>query len=290
MLFLLLALASGDTTQTIRIPVAPAESLSVTIVGEGAPVVLIPGLFGSSYAFRDVMALLDTAGYRAVGVEPLGMGSSSRPKDADYSLTAQADRVAAVLDSLGIDQAVVVGHSLGTSIALRLAYRHPESTRGIVSLEGGPGETATTKGFRFWMRFAPVIRMLDTRRIMQGLLLRDLKKMSFDESWVDQVVVQAYTMGMSQDPRGTIDAYRAMGRAEEPELLRDHLGTIEYPVVLLVGDTKHDGGPPEEQIALLSDRLPSFTIDTIAQSGFFIQEEQPTAVVDAVKGIAEVRR
>ena len=172
MLLLLLALTSADTSQTLRIPVAPAESLSVTIVGEGPPVVLIPGLFGSSYAFRHVMALLDTAGYRAVGVEPLGMGSSSRPKDADYSLTAQADRVAAVLDSLGIEQAVLVGHSLGASIALRLAYRHPESVRGIVSLEGGPGETATTKGFRFWMRFAPVIRMLDTRRIMQGLLLR----------------------------------------------------------------------------------------------------------------------
>ena len=77
-----------------------------------------------------------------------------------------------------------------------------------------------------------------------------------------------------------------MGRAEEPELLRDHLGTIEFPVVLLVGDTKHDGGPPEEQIALLTDRLPSFTIDTIAQSGFFIQEEQPKAVVNAVREVA----
>ena len=287
MLLLLLALTSADTSQTLRIPVAPAESLSVTIVGEGAPVVLIPGLFGSSYAFRHVMALLDTAGYRAVGVEPLGMGSSSRPKDADYSLTAQADRVAAVLDSLGIEQAVLVGHSLGTSIALRLAYRHPKSIRGIVSLEGGPGETATTKGFRFWMRFAPVIRMLDTRRVMQGLMYRDLKKMSFDDSWVDQAVVQAYSIGMSQDPRGTISAYQAMGRAEEPELLRDHLGTIECPVVLLVGDTKHDSGPPKEEIALLTDRLPSFTIDTISQSGIFIQEEQPAAVVAAVEGFAK---
>ena len=118
MLILILALAFADTTQTLRIPVAPAESLSVTIVGEGRPVVLIPGLFGSSYAFRHVMALLDTAGFRAVAIEPLGMGLSSRPKDADYSLTAQADRVAAVLDSLGFERAVLVGHSLGTSIAL----------------------------------------------------------------------------------------------------------------------------------------------------------------------------
>ena len=75
--------------------------------------------------------------------------------------------MAAVLDSLGIRQAVVVGHSLGASIALRVAYRHPEHVRGVVSLEGGPGESATTKGFRTWMRFAPltVLRFLLTPKL-----------------------------------------------------------------------------------------------------------------------------
>ena len=284
MLLLLLTLVSADTSRTLMIPVAPAESLAVTIVGEGAPVVLIPGLFGSSYGYRHVMALLDSAGYQSVGIEPLGMGTSSRPENADYSLTAQADRIAAALDTLGIQQSVLVGHSLGASIALRVAYRHPGSARGVVSLEGGPGETATTDGFRSWMRFAPAARLLDVRQVMQRLLYSDMKKMSHDDSWVESSVVLAYTAGLARDSRATIKAYQAMGKSEEPELLRDHLQSILCPVVLLVGDKEHKAGPPGDEIALLGDLLQSFTIDTIAESGFFIQEEQPAAVVSVVSG------
>ncbi len=284
MFLLLLVLASADTARTVQIPVAPGESLTVTMVGEGAPVVLLPGLFGSAYSYRYVMALLDSAGYGSFAIEPLGMGTSSRPEGADYSLTAQADRVAAVLDTLAIRGAVFVGHSLGASIAMRVAYRRPELVRGILSLEGGPAETATTKSFRRWMRFAPVIRMLDMRWIMRQMLPRSMKSVSFDDSWVNTRVVREYTSGLARDPQATIKAYQGMARTEEPELLRDHLRAIVCPVVLLVGETKHDVGPPSEEVILMVERLPSFTMDTVPRSGYFIQEEQPAAVVDVVSG------
>jgi pimeloyl-ACP methyl ester carboxylesterase len=284
MFLLLLVLTSADTARTVQIPVAPGESLTVMMVGEGAPVVLLPGLFGSLYSYRYVMARLDSAGYGSFAIEPLGMGTSSRPEGADYSLTAQADRVAAVLDTLAIRGALFVGHSLGASIAMRVAYRRPELVRGVVSLEGGPAETATTKSFRRWMRLAPIVRMLDMRWIMRQMLPRSMKSVSFDDSWVNTRVVREYTSGLSRDPRATIKAYQGMARTEEPELLRDHLRAIVCPVVLLVGETKHDAGPPSEEVILLVERLPSFTMDTVARSGYFIQEEQPAAVVDVVSG------
>jgi len=161
MLLLALALLVVDTTRTVSISVAEAESLGVTIAGEGEAVVMIPGLFGSAYSYRQVIPLLDEAGYRVIVVEPLGLGLSSRPVDADYSLTAQADRVLAAMDSVGVETAVLVGHSVGASIALRIAYRNPERVRAIVSLEGGPGETAATAEFKRWVRFAPLIRLLN---------------------------------------------------------------------------------------------------------------------------------
>ena len=287
MFLLLLALAFADTSRTIRIPVAPGESLAVTVVGHGAPAVLLPGLFGSSYGYRHVMALLDSAGYRSIAIEPLGMGSSSRPAIADYSLTAQADRVATVLDSLSVTRAVLVGHSLGASIALRLAYRHPDMVRGIVSLEGGPAESATSAGFRRWMRFAPVWKLFDTRRVVQQMLYVDLKEKSFDDSWVQERVLAEYTKGLTRDTEGTIKAYRAMGKSPEPELLQDHLPAISCPVVLLVGDVKHGAGPPNKEVSVLRQGLPQFSMDTIPRSGFFIQEEQPQAVADAVRGIQQ---
>src|SRR6266702_8064751 len=111
---LLLALVA-DTSLSFKVPLSPAESLHVVIAGEGDPVVLIPGLFGSAYGFRNLVPLLVQAGHETIVIEPLGIGSSSRPERADYSLTAQADRVAAAMDSLGLSHTVVVAHSAGRS-------------------------------------------------------------------------------------------------------------------------------------------------------------------------------
>ncbi len=282
MLLLLLALVAQDTSVSVRVAVAPAESLAVTQVGDGAPVVMIPGLLGSSYGYRHVMIRLERDGYWSVGIEPLGMGLSSLPEEADYSLTAQADRVAAVLDSLSIEDAVIVGHSIGASIAMRLAYRHPGLVRGIVSIEGGPGETATSDAFRRWMRFAPIAGMINGRGIIQHMLYKEMKSVSFDDSWVDKQVVLAYTKGLDEDYRATIKAFRRMAKSPEPERLSDHLGAITCPVVLLVGDTEHDSGPSSAEVTLLTTELSSFAVDTVSRSGSFIQEEQPGAVADAV--------
>src|SRR2546430_6577011 len=102
------------------VPVAPAESLSVEAAGRGARVVLIPGVFGWAFGFRKLVPLLVGAGYRTIVIEPLGVGASARPEKANYSLTAQADRIAAVLDSLHVRNALVLAHSIGGSEAVRL--------------------------------------------------------------------------------------------------------------------------------------------------------------------------
>src|SRR5437867_12137896 len=76
----LLALALvADTIHTLSLVLSPAESVAVTVTGTGDPVVLLPGLFGSAFGFRTLIPLLTDAGYRAIVVEPLGIGSSARP-------------------------------------------------------------------------------------------------------------------------------------------------------------------------------------------------------------------
>src|SRR6266540_7363516 len=113
LMWLLLALTVlADSSRGISVVLAHAESLQVSVAGSelAAPVVLIPGLFGSAFAYRHEVPGLTAAGYRAIVIEPLGVGVSGRPEHADYSLTAQADRIAAVLDQLGVTDAVVVAH------------------------------------------------------------------------------------------------------------------------------------------------------------------------------------
>lgn len=59
-----------------------ADSLTIAVSGEGEPAVLIPGLCASAFAFRDLIPRLHEAGYQIIVIEPLGVGSSPRPKKA----------------------------------------------------------------------------------------------------------------------------------------------------------------------------------------------------------------
>ena len=156
--------------------VAPAETMHVEAwVGTGRPVAVVPGLFGASFTFRKVIPLLAAQGFRPIVIEPLGTGFSSRPPKADYSLAAQSHRLAAVLDSLHSGPVLVLAHSLGAAIAFRLAVDRPDLVSGIVSLEGGPTEEATTPTFRSAMRYLPWVKLLGgislVRRKIRGMLL-----------------------------------------------------------------------------------------------------------------------
>src|SRR5438034_526191 len=187
-MWLLTLVLFADTAHAFSVVLTPVESVQVTVTGAGEPVVLIPGLFGSAFGFRRVLPLLAQTGFHAVVVEPLGVGTSARPARADYSLTAQADRVAAALDRLGLANAIVVAHAVGASIAYRLAYRRPDLVRGIVALDGGPVEAATTRGFRRALELAPWIKLLGGARLVRRKLQRSLIAASGDTTWVTEPV------------------------------------------------------------------------------------------------------
>lgn len=286
---LLLTMSLLTVLPSTQAAAVPGEALSVSAVGTGEPVVLIPGLFGTAHGFRKLVPLLAESGYRSIVIEPLGIGSSARVKEADYSLTAQADRIAGVLDTLDVARAVIVAHSVGASIALRLAYRRPDLAGAVVSLEGGPAEAATTPGFRRWLKLAPLSKLFNGPVLMQRMIHRDLIKSSADTTWINEALVESYVAGDLADFGATMDAYRGMARSEEPENLQERLPHIRSPIFLLIGVEPHKSGPPDEEVALLKALVPSLVIDSIPDVGHFIQEERPQAVVDAVRRAMRLR-
>jgi len=169
---------SAEPPRDFRIAVARSESLHVVTAGHGERVVLIPGFLGGAFGFRKVVPLLEQAGYETIIIEPLGTGLSGRPEHADYSLAAQADRIAAAMDSLGIRQAWVVAHSVGGAMALRVAYRRPDLVRALVSLEGGPTERVTTPEFRRAAMFIPWIKWLGGIKTVRRIVAKTLRSSS----------------------------------------------------------------------------------------------------------------
>lgn len=107
-------------------------TLTVSTAGEhGAPILLLHGLVGSGRYWGAEYDRL--AGYgRLVVPDLLGFGASPRPPSG-YGLEAHLDALAACLEEIGATgRAVVVGHSLGTVIALAFAARHPAQTAAVV--------------------------------------------------------------------------------------------------------------------------------------------------------------
>jgi pimeloyl-ACP methyl ester carboxylesterase len=265
-----------------HVAVAPAESLWVELRGTGHPVVLIPGLVGSRYSYRHVAELLEGAGYRVTVVEPLGVGRSGRPRRADYSLSAQALRIAAVLDSLDVVHALVVSHSIGSAMALRLAYVRPDLVRGLVSLDGGAAESALTADMSGAFLLAPLLRLPGARALVRKKVAGGLRAASGDPAWVTEEVVRAYTADGWSDPGRALAAFQAMATARDPQPLADVLADIRTPVLLLVGGAPKASGLSEAEASDLAVRLPDITVDVLPGVGHYIHEECPGAVADAV--------
>jgi esterase len=276
--------AASDLSPVRRwyVRLTTAESLQVTMAGQGEPVVLIPGLFGSAFGYRHLLTRLPAAGYQAIVIEPLGIGTSARPDKGNYSLTHQSDRIAAVIQTVVSGPAILVAHSTGASMALRLAYRHPELVSAVVTLDGGPAERATSRGFRRAMQYVPWIKWLGGVRRVRSKIRESLIETSGDTTWVTEEVVDGYTAGARADLDGTLKAYLRMAESKEPERLVPNLGIVRIPVRLVVGMAPHDGGIPDAQLAALQRGLTSFAVDSVPGVGLHVHEERPEAVVEAI--------
>ena len=103
---------------------------------DGVPVLLLPGYSDSWRAFEPVLPHLPGS-IRAIAVSQRGHGDSSRPT-AGYGTDDFAADAVALMDAIGLESAVVAGHSMGAAVAQRMALDHPERPRSC------SGATATT--------------------------------------------------------------------------------------------------------------------------------------------------
>lgn len=116
--------------------VTSAGTRSTTSRRAGAatrPVILVHGLLLSQKMHRPLAEDLAARGNRVITVDLLGHGESDRPRDMwRYSMRSFGEQLVALMDHLELDQAVVMGTSLGANAALEVAAAAPERLKGMV--------------------------------------------------------------------------------------------------------------------------------------------------------------
>jgi len=114
--------------------------------GAGSAIVLVHGVGGTAAHFGPVIDALGRR-YRVIALDLFGMGFSERSSDFRYGWNLWADQIAGVLDTLGIERAHVVGHSLGGTVGIVFADRYPHRIGRLVLV----GSASWLPGYFFAM-------------------------------------------------------------------------------------------------------------------------------------------
>jgi pimeloyl-ACP methyl ester carboxylesterase/quercetin dioxygenase-like cupin family protein len=260
-----------------RFAVDGAE-LAVDVEGDGLPVVLVHGL-GLSGALWNRLCVALGPKYRLIRLNLRGGPRSRELERTDLSFERWAADLGAVLDALGLERPVVVGHSLGASIALKYALDRPGDARALVLM----GAEANLSNL------AP--RMLrSVERIERGGL----------EAWVDGAWAENPPFSeasLRRDP-AILDEYRslllendsvdyarqcrAIASAED---LSGRLGEIAVPTLVVVG-ADDDRTLPEHGRALTA-KIPGARLVELTDVGHTIPMEAPELTAEHVADFIE---
>ena len=120
---------------TLRQVATNGINLRIAEAGDGPLVVLLHGFPESWYSWRHQLPFLAAAGCHAVAPDMRGYGASDKPAAVEvYDQVSISSDVAGLIDALGYDEAVVVGHDWGAPAAWHTAWLHPDKVRGVAGL------------------------------------------------------------------------------------------------------------------------------------------------------------
>ncbi len=232
------------------------------------PVILVHGHPFNRTLWAPQMAALTAAGYRVITPDLRGYGQTpARP--GNVLLADFADDLAALLDRLGIERAVVAGVSMGGQIAMEMRLRHPGRVRALVLSDTSPvPETEDGRKAR---------RELADRLVAEGMRpyaeeVIDKMLAPYNVTAMPQAAAHVSAMMRATDPEGAAAALR--GRAERPDY-RPMLAALTEPCLVLVGED--DVYTPVAEAEALHALVPHSVLAVIERAGHLPGVEQPEA-------------
>jgi pimeloyl-ACP methyl ester carboxylesterase len=125
--------------QAFQLPTEKAFLRWLDLPGAGPPLVWLHGWqCTSSGELLETAAQPSLSGRRSLLVDLLGHGYSDRPRAFGYTIDDHADTIVSLIDRLGLTECGLVGHSMGATIAVRVAAARPDVVSLLVLAEGGP--------------------------------------------------------------------------------------------------------------------------------------------------------
>jgi pimeloyl-ACP methyl ester carboxylesterase len=272
--------------------------LHVAELGNGPPVILCHGFPELWYSWRHQLPALAEAGYRAVAPDMRGYGQSSIPEDMDaYDVPTVCDDMLGLLDALGEQRAVFVGHDWGAAVVWQLALAHPERVAAVAGLSvpftpRSPvpplGQLRKALGEDFYMVWfqqpgaADAALARDVRRTLTTSKVWTRQWSREDEqpklpAWLTEEDLRIYVEAFERTGfTGGLNYYRNLDRTWE--LTADLAGRrVEPPALFLTGsrDPVARFMPAELMDGWVTDLREKVVVEG---AGHWVQQQRPTEV------------
>ncbi len=254
--------------------------------GSGEVVVLIHGLGGSSRNFSPIADELARS-HRVVAIDRPGSGYSARPPARSPALFDQADVIAATLDQLAIESAVVVGHSLGGAVALALALEHPRIVSRLVLLAPAttpfdlepPLDNPLLERRWFQQLLAWTIGVPASRHFGDDTLARVFQPQPVPEDFAitDGGLLARRPGQVLSNIRDLLALNAGLGR------YRPLYTQLTIPVSVIYGE-EDAILEPDLHLAALQD-LPMVSIERLPGVGHMVAHARPEQVVEVIRGV-----
>ncbi len=242
-------------------------------IGSGPPIVMVHGFGGSTFSFRYQMAEL-SRDHRCVAIDLKGFGYSQRPEGGDYSLTGQAGLVLHAMDLLGIGRCVLVGHSMGGDVAMRIAAMAPERVEKLILAASSPG-------MKVWvMPRLPFLRPL-LRLSMRASLGRYRKHLFFDRTSVDEEAIFAGYLPTARI-KGSLNTVWEMWKGVRTDKAIEYK-RVTMPTLALWAERERIIPFPGFTLRWLRKKLPRAEVVTVPRTGHLLLEERPYACNAAIR-------
>ena len=269
---------AGDSSVQPRF-VTLASGIRVRVIECGVPsgpaVVLLHGWCCSAYTFRRNLCALTALGCRVVLADLKGHGLSDKPRGpGEYTLDRMADHAVEIMDAVGVGRAALVGHSMGSAIALAVALRHPERVSRVALL--APAGFGAISALRVAHVLTPrvVTPLLPwlVRRWMIGFVL----KLAY--AWDDRLTardVDEY-FAPTQFPAFTRAMRDLLHDFQWAPGDREALAGLRVPALVMFGT--RDRLVYNPSVEAMVRAIPDVVLDVVQGAGHVLPEEVPERV------------
>jgi pimeloyl-ACP methyl ester carboxylesterase len=239
--------------------------------GRGQPVILLHGWLGSWALWQETMSTLGQD-YRTYALDFWGFGDSGKKRDS-YNILDFVDLIDQFMESLGIRQAPLIGHSMGGTVSLSVAIRHPRRVSKVVVI----GSPIVGSSLAWPLKMAgrrPVAWMLFHQMWAFRLGMRIASPYICKEPLFPQMMVRDLS-------RTTLESFLLSIASLRRTDLRPSLSSIKIPAMGMFGARDNIVHPKQWQP--MQAGIPQTRVEYFPRSGHFIMLDEPGIFINTLK-------